>query len=138
MPAGTEERLRSLMDGAPTPTATTTATVTPTAARPEPKAPTPAPPPARPHAERPLSSASSAPPRPQLPPGTSELAGAIEASRRAFTAIAAFSVVINILMLAGPLFMLQVYDRVMTSGSMPDTRRAVGADRPPLCDHRRT
>jgi PrtD family type I secretion system ABC transporter len=40
-------------------------------------------------------------------------------SRPAFNAIAWFSFASNILMLAGPLFMLQVYDRVMTSGSMP-------------------
>ena len=30
-----------------------------------------------------------------------------------------FSAVINILMMAGPLFMLQVYDRVLGSGSFP-------------------
>lgn len=44
---------------------------------------------------------------------------AILASSPAFKAMAWFSCVSNILMLAGPLFMLQVYDRVMTSGSMP-------------------
>jgi PrtD family type I secretion system ABC transporter len=71
-----------------------------------------------------------APPRPPRPeqgadggagllPGQSELLSAILLSRRPFMALAGFSFVINILMLAGPLFMLQVYDRVMTSGSMP-------------------
>ena len=44
---------------------------------------------------------------------------ALNASRRAIVAVGWFSCVINILMLAGPLFMLQVYDRVMTSGSIP-------------------
>ncbi len=44
---------------------------------------------------------------------------ALNASRRAIHAVGWFSCVINILMLAGPLFMLQVYDRVMTSGSIP-------------------
>lgn len=47
------------------------------------------------------------------------MAKAILESRRAFIAAGVFSCVINILMLAGPLFMLQVYDRVLTSGSIP-------------------
>jgi len=49
----------------------------------------------------------------------SELGAALQLSRDAFLAAGVFSFVINILMLAGPLFMLQVYDRVMTSGSVP-------------------
>lgn len=48
----------------------------------------------------------------------SELGQAIAASRDAFIAVGLFSLVINILMLTGPIFMLQVYDRVMASGSM--------------------
>lgn len=52
-------------------------------------------------------------------PQDSELKTAIAGSRRAFMATGLFSFVINVLMLAGPLFMLQVYDRVMTSGSVP-------------------
>ncbi len=55
--------------------------------------------------------------RPRI--GQSEIRAAIDASRRAFFATGVFSFFINILMLAGPLFMLQVYDRVMTSGSVP-------------------
>ncbi|MEZ5907812.1 MAG: type I secretion system permease/ATPase [Hyphomicrobiaceae bacterium] len=51
--------------------------------------------------------------------GRSELTGAFLASRRAIGATFLFSMVINVLMLAGPLFMLQVYDRVMSSGSLP-------------------
>ena len=58
------------------------------------------------------------------------LSGAEPASRRsliartigsckfAFLAIAGVSVVINLLMLTGPLFMLQIYDRVLTSRSL--------------------
>ncbi|MEO1281406.1 MAG: ATP-binding cassette domain-containing protein, partial [Pseudomonadota bacterium] len=49
----------------------------------------------------------------------SELGAALRSSRDAFVSAAMFSFVINLLMLAGPLFMLQVYDRVMTSGSVP-------------------
>lgn len=48
-----------------------------------------------------------------------EISAAIAASRQAFIGIGILSFLINILMLTGPLFMLQVYDRVMTSGSMP-------------------
>ncbi|MCR9134389.1 MAG: type I secretion system permease/ATPase [Alphaproteobacteria bacterium] len=48
---------------------------------------------------------------------------AIEACRRslksAFFGIAALGLPINLLMLTGPLFMLQVYDRVLASGSVP-------------------
>ena len=38
--------------------------------------------------------------------------------RSGFAAIAFFSMILNILMLAGPLYMLQVYDRVLTSQNM--------------------
>ncbi len=57
--------------------------------------------------------------QPILASRNSELKTAILASRDAFVATGLFSLAINILMLAGPLFMLQVYDRVMTSGSIP-------------------
>lgn len=46
-----------------------------------------------------------------------ELRRALEASKRALKAVGWFSCAINVLMLTGPIFMLQVYDRVMTSGS---------------------
>jgi len=39
--------------------------------------------------------------------------------RTAFWGVAVVSFVINILMLTGPVFMLQVYDRVLASGSVP-------------------
>ncbi|MEO1720405.1 MAG: type I secretion system permease/ATPase, partial [Pseudomonadota bacterium] len=48
-----------------------------------------------------------------------ELWFALMQGKRALIATAAFSFAINLLMLTGPLFMLQVYDRVMASGSMP-------------------
>ena len=54
-----------------------------------------------------------------LGPRDSEIKNAVAASRRALNATFLFSAVINILMLAGPLFMLQVYDRVLSSGSFP-------------------
>ncbi len=44
---------------------------------------------------------------------------ALGASRTALASTGVFSLVINLLMLTGPLFMLQVYDRVLTSGSVP-------------------
>ena len=49
----------------------------------------------------------------------SEIASVLLASRAAFASTALFSCLVNILMLTGPLFMLQVYDRVLTSGSVP-------------------
>ena len=52
-------------------------------------------------------------------PRSSEVKDAVAASRRALNATFLFSAVINILMMAGPLFMLQVYDRVLSSGSFP-------------------
>ena len=41
------------------------------------------------------------------------------ALRSAFVAVGVFSLAINLLMLTGPLFMLQLYDRVLTSRSVP-------------------
>ena len=49
----------------------------------------------------------------------SPLTAAIGAFRGAVLTAALLSLVINVLMLASPLFMLQVYDRVLTSRSMP-------------------
>ncbi|SFK12458.1 type I secretion system permease/ATPase [Celeribacter neptunius] len=50
--------------------------------------------------------------------GQRELSGARRKSRSLFWAAGLFSICINILMLTGPLFMLQVYDRVLGSGSV--------------------
>ena len=52
-------------------------------------------------------------------PASSELATALGACRRAFLAIALFSGMSNLLMLSGALFMLEVYDRVLPSRSVP-------------------
>ena len=41
---------------------------------------------------------------------------ALRTCRRAFLAVALFSLAINILMLASPIYMMQVYDRVLTTG----------------------
>lgn len=48
-----------------------------------------------------------------------EISAVISASRGAFISTFLFSCIVNILMLTGPLFMLQVYDRVLSSGSVP-------------------
>src|ERR1700742_251667 len=59
-------------------------------------------------------------PRPFSGPAvSSELAGVLSACRRALYAIALFSGMSNILMLSGALFMLEVYDRVLPSRSVP-------------------
>jgi PrtD family type I secretion system ABC transporter len=52
-------------------------------------------------------------------PGVDEIDQAIRASRGAFISTFVFSCIVNILMLTGPLYMLQVYDRVLTSSSIP-------------------
>jgi ATP-binding cassette subfamily C protein len=40
-------------------------------------------------------------------------------SRRAFWGVALFSAIVNLLMLAGPIYMLQIYDRVLASRNVP-------------------
>ena len=68
--------------------------------------------------------ASSRGPRPAKPAiavprsDAATLEAAVAACRPALLATFAMSALINILMLSGPLFMLQVYDRVMTSRSL--------------------
>jgi ATP-binding cassette subfamily C protein len=49
----------------------------------------------------------------------SELAEALGRCRNAFIGIGVFSGLINVLMLTAPLFMLQIYDRVLPSHSVP-------------------
>ena len=53
------------------------------------------------------------------PLASSELAAALASCRRAFLAIALFSGMRNLLMLTGALFMLEIYDRVLPSRSVP-------------------
>ena len=53
-------------------------------------------------------------------------ASAIAQCRTALTGIAGISIVTNILMLTGPLFMLQIYDRVLTSRSIPTLTALIG------------
>ncbi|MGE0766206.1 MAG: type I secretion system permease/ATPase [Hyphomicrobiaceae bacterium] len=67
----------------------------------------------------PADKREAATPHPTISVVKGELRRAVLASKPAFKALAGFSFATNILMLAGPLFMLQVYDRVMTSHSMP-------------------
>ncbi len=47
------------------------------------------------------------------------VAAALSSTRRAFFGVAGLSAVTNLLMLTGPLFMMQVYDRVLASRSVP-------------------
>lgn len=48
-----------------------------------------------------------------------EVSQAFRACRGPLISTAAFSCIVNLLMLTGPLFMLQIYDRVLTSNSVP-------------------
>jgi ABC-type protease/lipase transport system fused ATPase/permease subunit len=45
-----------------------------------------------------------------------ELTQALSACRSAFMVIGLFTLVINLLMLTSPIYMMQVYDRVLTTG----------------------
>lgn len=56
---------------------------------------------------------------PQQVPSQSLTAAVASPLRRAFVGIALISGVVNVLALTSPLFMLQVYDRVLASGSVP-------------------
>src|SRR5215468_4017642 len=49
----------------------------------------------------------------------SELAGALRACRGAFIGVGVMSCIINLLYLTGSIFMLEVYDRVLPSRSVP-------------------
>ena len=51
--------------------------------------------------------------------GLQELKDSMKQCRSHFRSVAIFSVFVNLLMLTGPLFMLNVYDRVLASNSMP-------------------
>ena len=50
---------------------------------------------------------------------TDSLSEALRTVRKAFFVVGLLSFAVNILMLSGPLFMLQVYDRILTSRSIP-------------------
>src|SRR3954465_3986847 len=54
-----------------------------------------------------------------LPKASSELGAALARSRTAFIGIGVFTAAINLLQLTGPLFMLEVYDRVLPGRSVP-------------------
>ena len=52
-----------------------------------------------------------------LKPKSDELASVVRSCRRYFVTAGIFSLAINLLYLAAPLYMLQVYDRVISSAS---------------------
>ena len=64
------------------------------------------------------SPAGSAPRSPAGSPRT-ELAAALGSCRASYVGVAAFTAVLNILFLTGSFFMLQIYDRVLPSRSVP-------------------
>jgi len=62
---------------------------------------------------------ASPPPPPPAGSEKSELKAALSACRGAFAGIGLFTAIINILTLTGSLFMLEIYDRVLPSRSVP-------------------
>ena len=57
----------------------------------------------------------------------SELAEALRACRSAFIGVGLISCMINLLYLTGSMFMLQVYDRVLPSRSVPNSHQHASA-----------
>ncbi|HEU0223081.1 MAG TPA: ABC transporter transmembrane domain-containing protein, partial [Paracoccaceae bacterium] len=55
--------------------------------------------------------------KPKYPSGSAELRAALAGSRKLLFGVGLFSFFANLLMLTGPLYMLQIYDRVLTSRS---------------------
>ncbi len=66
-----------------------------------------------------MNATSPVPKRPAHPQVRSELASALAACRSALVAVGLFSGMSNILMLTGSFFMLEIYDRVLPSRSVP-------------------
>ena len=64
--------------------------------------------------------------QPTMQKSAGEISAVIKASRGVFISTWFFSCIVNILMLTGSLFMLQVYDRVLTSGSVPTLVALIG------------
>jgi ATP-binding cassette, subfamily C, bacterial exporter for protease/lipase len=58
-------------------------------------------------------------PHTRMGPNASLLSQSLRSLRSAFVSVALFSCVLNLLMLTGSIFMLQVYDRVLSSRSIP-------------------
>lgn len=71
------------------------------------------------HAQGRRQSAQQSAPVSSTPTALASLADVRKACRRALLGAAVVSFFVNMLMLTGPLFMLQVYDRVLTSKSVP-------------------
>ena len=67
----------------------------------------------------PLASMQATLTRPPRTHSTSEVRRALRTCRAAFFGVALFSAIGNVLILAGPIYMLQLYDRVLTSRSVP-------------------
>jgi ATP-binding cassette, subfamily C, type I secretion system permease/ATPase len=65
------------------------------------------------------SESPRAPAQPSRIHGGSELRNALWSCRTAFVGTAAFSFITNVLMLTGAIFMLEIYDRVLPSRSVP-------------------
>ena len=62
-----------------------------------------------------------------------DVAAALRECRRAFASVALFSGVVNLLMLAGPLYMLQIYDRVLEQPERADADCALDLPGRRLC-----
>ena len=67
----------------------------------------------------------------------SELGDALRACRNAFIGVGVMSCMINLLYLTGSLFMLEVYDRVLPSRSIPTRRWSAWPFSPVDCTPRR-